>query len=264
MTINKLNKLAFVVSDDPVERENLSVILKRGDFEVEAFPAEEPAVAALQHTSPHVAVVHFGENLGRTVNLIERLYSVDSTVCILYPTFYQGGNLYSKAIAAGAYAIIPKPHLYDGKFNELLKTAWEESRNRKRAAAGKSQALVLMPFAKSFDELYKVGIKEPLEALGYRCERIDEMFFIGNVVQKLIDKIGQSQLIIADLSGHNPNVFYETGFADALDKTVVLLANSATNIPFNVQGRRFIVYDDILTLRRDLDATIRALMHPEA
>ena len=264
MSSNKVNKLAFVVSDVPVEKENLSVILKRSGFEAEAFSDEEPAVAALEHTSPHVAVVHFGENPGRTVAFIRRLYSVDSTVCILYPTFYDGENLHAKALEAGAYTIIRKPHLYDGKFIETLKAAWEESRNRKRAKAGKSQALVVMPFAKSFDEVYRVGIKEPLEALGYRCERIDEMFFLGDVVEKLYDKIVQSELIIADLSGNNPNVFYETGFADALDKIVILLANRATEIPFNVQGRRVIVYDDLPTLRTELDAMVKVAMTPEA
>ena len=256
---------AFVVVDNLVEREHYEIALKRDGFVVEAFKDEDSAIAALKQESPHIAIVHFTENMTRTVMFIERLHASDQSVCILYPTFYQGEDLHAKAVAAGAYAVLSKPlPLFDEKFSLLLKSVLEESRSRKWAASGKGQALVLMPFAKSFDELYRVGIKEPVEALGFRCERLDELFFVGDVLEKLYDKIEQSQLIIADLSTLNPNVFYETGFADALKKTVILLLNSTTKIPFDMQPKRLIIYDDITMLKTNLDAMIKTVMQPKA
>jgi ActR/RegA family two-component response regulator len=262
---NNNSRRAFVVVDNLVEREHYQIALKRDGFVVEAFKDEDSAIAALKQSSPHIAIVHFTENMTRTVAFIERLHSSDHTVCILYPTFYQGEELHAKAVAAGAYAVLSKPlPLFDEKFSVLLKSVFEESRSRKWAASGKGQALVLMPFARSFDELYRVAIKEPVEALGFRCERIDELFFIGDILQKLYDKIEQSQLIIADLSTLNANVFYETGFADALKKTVILLVNSTTKIPFDMQPKRLIIYDDIPMLKTSLEAMIKFVMQPQA
>lgn len=254
-------KLAFIVVDDDKERERYVTALERDGFNIEAFSGEDHALAALQEKSPHIAIVHFGENMARTVAFIKKVHSNDATICILYFTFYGGADLHAKAVAAGAYAVLPKPYsLYDEKFIAFLRAAMEESRARKRVASGKHQALVLMPFKQEFDELYRLAVKDALDALGYQCERIDELLFVGDVVQTLCDKIEQSELIIADLSGQNPNVLYELGYADALKKKVILLASSADDIPFDVRGRRLITYENGLhQLREKLVATVKAV-----
>jgi len=254
-------KLAFVVVDDVKERENYVTALKRGGFEAEVFPDEARALAALQEKSPHVAVVHFGENMARSVAFIKELHARDETVCILYFTYYGGPDLHAKAAAAGAFAVREKPYsLYDENLIALLGVAFEESWKRKRLAAGKHQALVLMPFKKEFDEVYRVAFKEPLTELGYRCERIDELPFVGDVVQKLYDKLEHAGLIIAEMTGQNPNVFYELGYADALRKTVILVAQTAADVPFDVRSRRVITYEDGLPqLKERLIDTVKNL-----
>lgn len=254
-------KLAFIVADDVKERETYVTALERSGFTVEVFPDEAGALAALQERSPHVAVVHFDENMGRTVEFIKDLHARDATISILYFTYYGGPDLHAKAVAAGAFAVHEKPYsLYDEKLIALLGVAFEESWKSKRLAAGRHQALVLMPFKKEFDEVYRVAVKEPLTELGYRCERIDELPFVGDVVQKLYDKLEHAGLIIADMTGQNPNVFYELGYADALRKTVILLARAAADVPFDVRSRRFITYEDgMLQLRERLVDTVRSL-----
>jgi hypothetical protein len=164
-------------------------------------------------------------------------------------------------MAAGAFAVREKPYrLYDEHLIALLKEAYEESWKRKRLAAGKHRALVLMPFREEFEQVYRVGIEEPLTELGYRCERIDRLKFVGDVVQKLYDQLAHAGLIIADMTNLNPNVFYELGYADALRKTVILLTQTAANVPFDVRGRRFITYaDDLLQLRQSLIETVKSL-----
>jgi FixJ family two-component response regulator len=261
MEAGKMTKLAFIVVDEIEERKRYGATLERCGFNVEAFPDEEQALAALEKKSPHIAIVHFGENMTRTVALIDKLYRHDPTICILYFTFYGGEKLHDKAAAAGAYAVLEKPFsLYDEKFIEFIAMAFRESQRRKSLAAGKDQALVLMPFKKEFDEIYLSAIKEPLTALGYQCERADELLFVGDVVQQLYDKLEQSELIIADMSGQNPNVFYEIGYADALRKTVILLVQNENDVPFDVRGRRFIIYEgNALLLREKLIETVKNL-----
>jgi response regulator RpfG family c-di-GMP phosphodiesterase len=253
-------KLAFVVVDDAKQRDDYVPVLKRGGFKVETFNDEATALAALQKRSPHVVVVHFDENMPRTVEFIKELHARDSTICILYFTYYGKPDLHARAIAAGAFAVREKPYsLYDENLLTLLRMAYEESWKRKRAA-GMHQALVLMPFKEEFDEVYRVAIKEPLTEMGYKCERIDELTFVGDVVQKLYDKLEYAGLIIADMTGLNPNVFYELGYADALKKTVILVTQTAANVPFDVRARRFITYEGgMLQLKERLIDTVKSL-----
>jgi len=76
-------------------------------------------------------------------------------------------------------------------------------------------AFVLMPFEKSFDDVYKLGIQEAAKEVGIRAERIDEQIFAGDILKRIYQEINNADLIIADMSQRNTNVFYEVGYADA-------------------------------------------------
>jgi hypothetical protein len=53
----------------------------------------------------------------------------------------------------------------------------------------------------------------------------------------------ESKLILADLSGTNPNVFYELGLAHALTKPAILITESIEDIPFDLRALRVLEYD---------------------
>src|SRR3954468_1693173 len=112
---------------------------------------------------------------------------------------------------------------------------------------------VLMPFDTSFDEIYKYGIKSACQEAGAYCERVDEQVFQESMLERIYNQISKADLIVSDMSGRNPNVFYETGYAHALNKRVILLTNNADDIPFDLKHYQHIVYNgDILTLRNQL------------
>jgi nucleoside 2-deoxyribosyltransferase len=120
-------------------------------------------------------------------------------------------------------------------------------------------AFVLMPFDTSFDDIYRLGIKETAEKLGIRAERVDEQIFHKeNILDRIYSQIDTADFIIADLTGRNPNVFYETGYAHAKGKLCLLLTSRADDIPFDLKHHRHIIYgDSIQNLRqaveKDLD-----------
>src|ERR687890_515122 len=91
----------------------------------------------------------------------------------------------------------------------------------------KSFVFVLMPFEASFTDIYKVGIKPACEAAGAYCERVDEQIFSESILERIYNQISKADLIVSDMSGRNPNVFYETGYAHALNKQVILLTKDA-------------------------------------
>ncbi len=70
-----------------------------------------------------------------------------------------------------------------------------------------------MPFAAKFEPIF-VAIKAALEAdLGLACTRTKELLGGGNIIEDILRGIGESELVIVDVTGKNPNVFYELGIA---------------------------------------------------
>jgi hypothetical protein len=90
-------------------------------------------------------------------------------------------------------------------------------------------AFVLMPFDPKFDDIYKLGIKETAEKLGITAERVDEqIFYKENILERIYNQINIADFIIADMTGRNPNVFYETGYAHANGQQCVSTASDYT------------------------------------
>lgn len=103
-------------------------------------------------------------------------------------------------------------------------------------------AFVLMPFDKAFDDIYKIGIKETANSLEILAERVDEQIFREGILERIYRQIELADLIVADMTGQNPNVFYEVGYAHAKGKLCILLTQNADDIPFDLKHHRHIVY----------------------
>ncbi len=112
---------------------------------------------------------------------------------------------------------------------------------------------VLMPLDKKLNDTYKFGIKGAAEDAGAYAERVDEQIFYDGILDRVFNQINKADVIVADMTGRNPNVFYEVGYAHALGKIVILLTQNADDIPFNLKHRQHIVYaGQIETLRKEL------------
>jgi hypothetical protein len=122
-------------------------------------------------------------------------------------------------------------------------------------------ALVLMPFDASFDDRYKLGIKAAGKEAGINITRIDEqVFHKEGILARIYGQIELSNLIIADMSGKNPNVFYEVGYAHARGKTCILITENAADIPFDLKHHRHIIYgNSIDTLKTKLLADLLSI-----
>jgi len=116
----------------------------------------------------------------------------------------------------------------------------------------------LMPFNEQFNDIYQLGIKETCHAFDTYCERVDEQVFQGSIVDRIFNQISKADIIIADMSGQNPNVFFEVGYAIALNKKIILLTNDANDIPFDLKHYAHIVYNhSIQKLKEMLQKQVR-------
>jgi len=115
-----------------------------------------------------------------------------------------------------------------------------------------------MPFDSGFDDTYELGVKQSCIDAGAYCERVDEQFFHEPILDRIYNQISKADVVIADMTGRNPNVFYEVGYAHALGKTTILLTQDANDIPFDLKPYPHIIYDKkILKLKEELTQKLK-------
>ncbi len=114
----------------------------------------------------------------------------------------------------------------------------------------KPRAFVLMPFDASFDEIYNLFIADALVEAGYEVFRADDIQNQRSILKDIIEPIFTFDLVVADLTTNNPNVFYELGIAHALGKKVVLLTQDVNDLPFDLRSYRVVAYSTHFALMR--------------
>jgi hypothetical protein len=102
---------------------------------------------------------------------------------------------------------------------------------------------VMMPFGAWFDRYYQEIYAPAIRDAGYEPVRADELFTTGSVVEQIWDQIEKARVLLADLTGKNPNVFYELGLSHAARKPVVFTAAAVDDVPFDLRHLRVIIYE---------------------
>lgn len=105
------------------------------------------------------------------------------------------------------------------------------------------------------DQLFNHIIKPVCEKCGFDAVRIDHENTPDLITQGILDSLHNYDLVIADLTGHNPNVFFEMGYRTSIGKPIIHLKRKGENIPFDVSSIRIFDYDltdlDIVAETRD-------------
>ena len=99
------------------------------------------------------------------------------------------------------------------------------------------------------DKLLKHIIEPVCDKNNLKVIRVDTLNSSDSITNTIVEYLNTADLVIADLSDHNPNAFYEIGYRSALKKPIIHLKSKETSIPFDISSIRTFDYD--LT---DLDA----------
>jgi hypothetical protein len=116
----------------------------------------------------------------------------------------------------------------------------------------KAHVFVAMPFSKDLDDVFVFGIQGPVNGAGYLCERVDMLSFTGDILERIKSRIETATLVVADLTGANPNVYLEVGYAWGKNRPTLLLSRKTDDLRFDVRGQRCIVYENIVDLAKKL------------
>jgi hypothetical protein len=123
---------------------------------------------------------------------------------------------------------------------------------------GKPLILVAMPFSDAMSRIYDDGILPAATACGFDCLRADREVLTEDVVQWVKDRISDADLIIADVTGANPNVYLEIGYAWGTGKRTLLVTQDPKQLLFDVRTHGCLVYESAESLEQLLRRSLPA------
>lgn len=120
----------------------------------------------------------------------------------------------------------------------------------------------LLPFQENFFCVYEEAILPAINGAGLRGMHAGEIFDNREIIEDIWESICTARLIIADVTGRNPNVFYELGVCHTLGKEVIVLTQSSVDVPFDIRHRRFIEYESnkLASLKTKLERTVKQVL----
>ena len=102
--------------------------------------------------------------------------------------------------------------------------------------AEKSKVFFIMPFEDDFFDLYKEFKNKFGEQFDFaHAGDLDNQ---QNIIKDIVVGISEADIIIADLTGLNPNVFYELGLAHTMDKKTIIITQNLDDLPFDIRSYR--------------------------
>ena len=126
-------------------------------------------------------------------------------------------------------------------------------------------AFVLLPSGSGAEERFQNAIKPACEAASLNCRRVQDSPSHGELLQEIYRELDHADVIIADLSENNPNVYFELGIGVALKRPTILIAESIDKLPFDVKAFPVVAYQgNVANLQTMLSATLAELMRPIA
>lgn len=124
-----------------------------------------------------------------------------------------------------------------------------------KAEVASRKCFVIMPIAdmdgyepNHFLRVYEHLIKPAIEGAGYEAQRADFVNASNYIIIDILRKIVESDIVVCDLSGRNPNVLYELGVRQAFNLPTVLIKDKKTPKIFDIQGLRYAEYSESLRI----------------
>lgn len=92
------------------------------------------------------------------------------------------------------------------------------------------------------DTVLEFIIEPVCKELEFSVTRVDKIFGVDRIDNTIYQHLSEADLVIADMSEHNPNAFYEIGYRHALNKPLIPIMKEGTTIPFDLASLRTITY----------------------
>ena len=152
----------------------------------------------------------------------------------------------------------------EGKYLcSLAREGWKRIDELRRMGRDSNKAFVAMSFKKDDPTLmdaWREGIQPALDKTGWKPIRMDLLEHNEKIDDRMIAEIRRSGLLVADLTGHRQNVYFEAGFAMGLGIPVIYTCreSDAESVHFDMRQYKYIAWTDGADLRQKLRQRIEA------
>lgn len=151
--------------------------------------------------------------------------------------------------------------IYKDAVNLLDTGEYKDLRKRLAEEISERYAFFICPFGnEAVDRNYEMVIKPSMKAYQFSIEREDEIANAGPVNEIITKAIVRSKLIVADLTGERAHCYYNAGFAHALGKPVILLAQTGTTRHFNIPGYQWHYWNSYEDLKPKFDKALLGVL----
>jgi|TARA_R110002051_G_scaffold254217_5_gene313165 hypothetical protein len=123
----------------------------------------------------------------------------------------------------------------------------------------KDLVFLLTPFHKEFKPVFE-KLSITCSSIGLKLMRGDEEFINTSILRYIMQNILQSRIVIVNLDGRNPNVFYELGIAHAIGKPTILITQNLEEVPFDLKDKQLIIYKNLSELEMKLKRSLTQLI----
>lgn len=210
---------------------------------------------------PTIMVAEFGADTGKQTARIGYIDSPSMRPTMKNPIFYFPSDLLIERQILGDETYTPNQLKWVGQdtrwtvfegdpFRTLFADGQLKPENLDRSLAiDETTVAVMMPFDEhpSIDPVFK-AIKDGVAAVGKQAFRVDELKTSTEIPDDVRRLIRSSRAVVVDLTKLNPNVLYELGYADALEKEIILIKEGKiADLPFDFAAKRVFSY------RKDAD-----------
>lgn len=106
----------------------------------------------------------------------------------------------------------------------------------------KKLLFAIMPFHEDFSDVWTGGVQRAASGTGLSPIRIDSITKSSEITDDIVSVIKMSEVVVVDVTGNNPNVMFEFGFALALKKPHVVISQSTGFLTFDIKNVRTVIY----------------------
>ncbi|HEY4310483.1 MAG TPA: hypothetical protein VGN12_13610 [Pirellulales bacterium] len=182
---------------------------------------------------------------------------------------------YAEDLEAGAFlleqlsnkGLLELSPLTDGRGAKLTVDGWRriEELTLPSTPIDPRSVFVAMWFAAEGRDMRERGIRTAIEKAGYSEPFIaDRVDFLGRIDDRIIAELRKASFVVADMTSHRPNVYFEAGFAEGLGKPVIYTCHQddIEQCHFDTRQQNIVVWTDADDLSERLSRRIGAVIGP--
>lgn len=241
-----MKQMVMVLDDDKQKRTDLLKHLRRADYEVSCAATVEEANKFIKSEKIDFAIIDLKIDYSSGysgVKVIENLKKMQPWAQIIILSAYSADFEDNKIRELPVSEFISKK-ASDNYINDTI-----EALQKLKKGKFDKKCFVIMPFSKTqscteeewndiFDNMIKPSVENSRS--NYRCLRAD--ILIGNIIKHILDNLNKADVVLADLTDRNPNVFYELGVRHALRNGTILITQNIDDVPFDLRQYSVIKY----------------------